>query len=161
MGGLASQFSILALRKQDQGRGVLAAQARTGALPCTLISAVQLSSCSLAPSCFRVDTRGGGGSAGSPRDASPGAAGEEEEPRVQATCWPAARQRLRLVHHAGRRAWPSSDAQDGRRLLGLWEPVPDRTAQPQESALSQRKAAPGELLWTSWTMSGQETRSET
>ena len=38
---------------------------------------------------------------------------------------------------------PSSDAQDSRRLLGLWEPVPDRMARPQEGALNQRKVAPG------------------
>ena len=134
-GSSASQFSILALQKQGQVCGVLVAQSRTGTSPCTLISAVQLSSCSLAPSCFRVDTRGGGGSTMSPRDASPGATGEEEEPRVQAACWPAARQRPRLVRHAwpqlrcpGQQAPPWSlgagPRQDG--------PAPGRCPEPEE-----------------------------
>ena len=155
LGSSASQFSILTLQKQGQVRGVLVAQSRTGTSPRTLISAVQLRSCSLAPSCFRVDTQGGGGSTRSPRNASPGAIGEEEEPWVQAACWPAARQRPRLVRHA----WPQLRCPGQQAPPGLWEPVSDRTAQPQEGALSQRKAAPGELLWTSRTRSGQETRS--
>ena len=118
---------------------------RIGTSSHALTPAVQLSSCSPAPSCFRVDAprQRGVGQVSERGSAGVWATGEEEEPWVQAAHWPAARRRPRLVCH-GQQAGlaPAQAPRKAGASLDSGIRSPDRMARPQEGALSQGKAGP-------------------